>query len=69
MDTKEPVNFDAATRTLLKAALDDAWDCLRPEQQAKLLKTTLADRILKAAAQGERNHEHLVAAALTDISA
>jgi hypothetical protein len=69
MDTQEPVNFDAATRALLKEALADAWDCLRPEQQAKMLKTTLAERILRAAAQGERDRERLVAAALTDISA
>jgi hypothetical protein len=66
MDTKETVNFDAATRALLKEALSDAWDCLRPEQQAKMLKTTLAKRILKAAAQGERDRERLVASALTE---
>jgi hypothetical protein len=33
-----------------------------------MLKTTLAVRILKAAAQGERNRERLVVAALMDIS-
>ena len=69
MDGKEPVNFDPDTVALLKETVDEAWDCLRPEQQAKMLKTTLAERILKAAAQGERDRERLAAAALMGIPA
>ena len=69
METKEPVNFDTETRALLKEALGEAWDCLRPEQQATMRKTTLAKRILKSAVQGERDRECLVAAALMGISA
>ena len=69
MDEKEPVYFDLETVALLREALDDAWACLRPEQQATMLKTTLAERILKSAAQGERDRERLLEAALTDLAA
>ena len=69
MDGKEFVNFDPKTLALLRETLDDAWDCLRPDQQATMLKTTLAARILKAASQGERDRERLITAALMDISA
>ena len=34
-----------------------------------MLKTTLAERILKSAAEGERNCERLREAALTDLAA
>ena len=70
MDGKDdPVYFDPETVALLKETLDDAWACLRPEQRATMLKTTLAERILKSAAQGERNRESLLDAALTDHAA
>jgi len=54
MDGKEPTYFDLETVALLRETLDDAWASLRPQQQATMLKTTLAERILKSAAQGER---------------
>jgi len=69
MDTNEPAYFDLETVTLLRETLDDAWACLRPEQRATMLKTTLAERILKSAAQGERDRERLLDAALTDLVA
>jgi hypothetical protein len=70
MDGKyDPVYFDLETVALLKETLDDAWAYLRPEQRAIMLKTTLAERILKSAAQGERNRESLLDAALTDHAA
>ena len=65
-DKNHPVYFDLETVALLKETLDDAWACLRPEQQATMLKTTLAERILKSAAQGERNRESLLHAALSE---
>ena len=52
-----------------RCAVDDAWDCLRPEQQAMMLKSTLAERILKSAAQGERDRERLRDAALMGLAA
>jgi hypothetical protein len=69
MDGKEPVYFDPETVTLLRETLDDAWDCLRPHQQATMLKSTLAERILKSAAQGERDRERLRDAALMEFTA
>ena len=51
MGGKEPVYFDLETVALLRQTLDDAWASLRPEQQAKMLKTSLAERILKSAAR------------------
>jgi len=64
-----PVHFDAETVALLKKALDDAWARLTPEMQATMLKTTLAEPILKSAAQGERDHKRLRDAALRKLAA
>jgi hypothetical protein len=47
---KAPAHFDAETIALLKVTLDEAWDCLPRKLQATMLKTTLAERILKSAA-------------------
>ena len=69
MDGKEPVYFDPETVTLLRETLDDAWASLRPEQQATMQKTALAERILKSAGQGERDRDRLRDAALMNVSA
>jgi hypothetical protein len=69
MDDKQPVHFDDETVAMLREVLDDAWACLRPEQQATMQKTAMAERILKSAAQGERDCERLFDAALEDIAA
>jgi hypothetical protein len=53
----------------MKMALEDAWDRLGPELQATTTKTTLAERILKSASQGERDYKRLRDAALRSISA
>ena len=66
---KAAAHFDAHTIALLKAALDYAWDRLPPKLQATVLKTTLAERILKSAAEGERNRERLRESALGDLAA
>jgi hypothetical protein len=66
---KAAAHFDAQTITLMKVALDEAWDRLPPQLQATMLKTTLAERILKLAAEGERNRERLREAALRDLAA
>jgi hypothetical protein len=65
---KEGVHFDPETVTLLRETLDDAWASLSPELQAMMLKTALAERILKSAARGERDRKRLRAAAL-DLAA
>jgi hypothetical protein len=64
METKEPANFDIDTVLLLREVLADAWASLRPDQRATMSKTLLAERILKAAAAGERDPERLVNAAV-----
>jgi hypothetical protein len=69
MVTKAAGHFDPETVAALREILDDAWACLRPEQQATMLKTTLAERILKSAAQGERDRNRLLRAALRDLAA
>jgi len=60
---------DPETVTALREILDDAWARLPPEKQATLQKTALAERILKLAAEGERNRRRLLDAALTDLAA
>jgi hypothetical protein len=61
--------FNPETVTLMKTALDDAWDRLEPKTQARVLKTTLAVRILESASQGERDRERLRDAALRGLAA
>ena len=65
----KPAYFDLATIALLRETLEDAWASLRPEQRAATFKTTLAERILKSAAQGERDRDRLLDAALVEFSA
>jgi hypothetical protein len=69
MDEKQPVHFDDETVAMLREILDDAWACLRPAQRATMQKAAMAERILKSAAQGERDRERLLDAALEDIAA
>jgi hypothetical protein len=64
MSDNQPVQFDLETVHFLRETLDDAWACLRPEQQEATTRSALAERILKTAAKGERNKERLVDAAL-----
>jgi hypothetical protein len=60
--------FDPETVTLLRETLEDAWACLRPEQQATMQKTALAERMLKSAAEGERDRQRLRDVALMDVA-
>ena len=64
MKPKEPAYFDLETVALLRETLDDAWACLRPQERATLSRTQLAEGILALAAQGERNPDRLLDAAL-----
>ncbi len=65
----KPAYFDLETIALLRETLEQAWASLRPEQRATKFKTMLAERILKAAAQGERDPERLLEAALMEFTA
>ena len=64
MDGTPPAYFDIETVSALREILEDAWGCLSPEQQEKVSRSLLAERILKAAAQGERDRAQLLDAAL-----
>ncbi|HEY6833064.1 MAG TPA: hypothetical protein VI251_11315 [Pseudolabrys sp.] len=64
MDGKEPAYFDIEILSVLKDTLEQAWAFLRPEQRATMSRSLLAERILKAAAAGERDRERLLDAGL-----
>jgi hypothetical protein len=64
MGRKEPAYFDIETISVLKETLEDAWGCLRPEQRINMSRSLLAERILHAAATGERDRGRLLDAAL-----
>lgn len=69
MDRKKATYFDSETVSLLRATLDDAWACVRPELRAATSQSILAEALLKSAATGERNPERLRDAALMAITA
>jgi hypothetical protein len=69
MNTNQPVHFDIDTVLLLRETLEDAWAYVPPQQRATMSKTLLAERILKSAAEGERDPERLVNAALMAVAA
>jgi hypothetical protein len=58
------MHFDPDTIALLRNTLDRAWASLPASQQAVMSQAVLAERILKAAAQGERDPDRLRARAL-----
>jgi hypothetical protein len=65
---KRPAYFDLETVSILREVLENVWGSLRPDQRASLTRSLLAERILKAAAGGERDRERLSDAAL-DLAA
>jgi hypothetical protein len=69
MDGKTPVSFDSETILELKEILDYAWGRLQPTQQTMALRTTIAERIFKVAAHGERDRDRLLDAALDGLGA
>jgi hypothetical protein len=62
-----PRAYDPETVSALRAALDEAWDSLTPEQQARSLKTDMALRILELAEAGVRDIVSLRAAAMIGV--
>jgi hypothetical protein len=69
MGAKEPTYFDLETVALLREILEEAWASLRPGQRATLTRSLLAERILKCAAEGERDRGVLFDTALMDLAA
>ena len=66
MEHRSPLHFDLETVAILRETLDIAWARLRPVQRAITSRSLIAERILKTAAQGERDPERLLAAALDE---
>jgi hypothetical protein len=62
------ISFDPKTVLLLRSALDGAWASLPLSRRAVMSQSILAERILRAAAQGERDPERLHALALRDAA-
>jgi hypothetical protein len=62
-------SFDPETISLLRQTLEQCWLELRPSQRAQLSKTLIAERILAAAANGERDPLRLRSAALAELAA
>ena len=59
--------FDPETVEILKRSLDDAWSQLTPDQRAQMSRSAMAERILKAAANGERDPIRLRTVAMVSI--
>jgi hypothetical protein len=60
--------FDPETIVLMKSSLEEAWDQLGPVEQGKTTKSTLAGRILRASADGERDPIRLRTCALLHVT-
>jgi hypothetical protein len=58
--------FDPDTIALLRTTLDRVWAGLPPTRRALTSQSVLAERILRAAARGERNPDRLRAHALSE---
>jgi len=68
MVRNENGTFDPETIELMRSALDAAWASLTPQQQASVSRTLLAQRILRAAARGERDPVRLRSSALFSVA-
>ncbi len=64
MSLSEGIHYEPETIALLRAVLDEVWDSLSAKTQASTSKTALAQRILREAAEGERDPLRLRAVAL-----
>ena len=62
-------SFEPEDISLLKGVLDDAFAALPPELRVSSVQALVAERILKSAANGERDRVRLRTAALFDLQA
>jgi hypothetical protein len=58
------IYFDPETVALLRTTLDGAWASVPLSQRAVTSQSILAERILRAAAEGERDPDQLRARAI-----
>jgi hypothetical protein len=63
MSVERTAFFDSPTLAMLRNVLDDAWSRL-PAGQAEVPRSLLAQRILRAAKEGERDPARLCARAV-----
>jgi hypothetical protein len=68
MDVNEPIYLNLETVALLREAVEDAWFYVQPQRRPDLTRSALAERVLKAAAKGERDPERLRRAALGGLA-
>jgi hypothetical protein len=61
-------SFDPETLAILKAAFDDACAHLAADQRTAGMRSTVAERILKLAARGERDPIRLRTYALLEVT-
>lgn len=59
--------FDRITITQLRVVFDSVWTALDRKRRAEISQTVLAERIVRAAARGERDPERLRLAALNGL--
>jgi hypothetical protein len=57
-------NYDPETLVLPQGVLGQVWNALPPERRADIPKSEMAQRILRLAAEGERDPIKLRAAAM-----
>jgi len=60
-------SFDPEILAILKAVFDEACARLSADQHTAGMRSTVAERILKLAARGERDRGRLLAYALLDV--
>ena len=60
--------FDPQTLAILRAVFEEACELLPPDQRSHEMRSALAVRILKHAAEGERNPTRLRTFALMEIA-
>jgi hypothetical protein len=61
-------HFDPDTLAVLRKVLDEAWNELTPEIQAKTTRSELATHILKEAASGVRDEDYLRVSAIRRVA-
>ena len=59
--------FDPETINLMRTALENAWEKLEHDMQKRTSKVTFAERVLRAASDGERDPARLRSVALGKV--
>jgi hypothetical protein len=67
LGTSRGAAFEPEVILLMQAALEDAWARLPPAERSRTRKSDLAARILRAAANGERDPVRLRTYALLQV--